>query len=403
MQTEQPLRPSSLPISVSADAPLAPTNLFSRPLADRPILYIDMRIISAQFAAFRQHFPQFDVHYAMKCNPDRPVLEHVASLGGNFEIASYAELAMLRRIGVAPSEVLYSNPVKSLRDIRLTYRAGVRCFSFQSEDELDKFAAVTKGVTKESDKIHAYIRLATPTGESSVSSEGKFGLPAADADHQARVVALLVQARARGLVPYGLAFHVGTQMENLHAWDVPMRNAATIMTLLDAQGIRLEMLDIGGGFPAHHAVGLPSLAAFGTAITQALSQLPYQPAKRAIEPGRALVSDAGAIVAEVYGTATREGRRWAYLSVGAFNGMMEALETGTELCYPMVDSRGSRAQDPFTVSGPSCDSQDTIAQAQLLSADLRAGDKVIIYTTGAYTTAYASHFNGFKPPRILYV
>jgi ornithine decarboxylase len=336
----------------------------------------------------------------MKCNPDAPVLERVHSLGGKFEIASYAELRMLQRIGADPASVLYSNPVKSRRDIKLAYKAGVRCFSFQSEDELDKLAAV---VSAKSDKPKVYLRLATLAAESLVASEAKFGQSATGPSDRAHVVELLLKARDRGLEPYGLAFHVGSQMEDPHAWDAPIRNVAAIMTELAAKGVRLGMLDIGGGFPAYHDDNTPDIAVFGKVITKALRQLPYQPAKIALEPGRALVSDAGAMVAEVYGTAIREGRQWVYLSVGAFNGMMEALETGMALHYPMVDSRGSRQEAPYIVSGPSCDSQDTIAQSQSLSADLREGDRVIIYTTGAYTTAYASHFNGFKPPRIVYV
>jgi ornithine decarboxylase len=163
------------------------------------------------------------------------------------------------------------------------------------------------------------------------------------------------------------------------------------------------MVDLGGGFPAYHSIDIPALSTFGAAITRELAKLPYPLKKIALEPGRALVSDAGALVAEVYGTALRSDQRWVYISVGAFNGLMEALETDTALQFPMIDERQSPEQVAYVVSGPSCDSQDTIAMRQPLSSDICEGDRVIIYTAGAYTTAYASHFNGFEPPHIVYV
>jgi ornithine decarboxylase len=388
---------TTLPIVAGPSSALSPTSLFSQPASVEPVLYIDRSIISSKYAEFKAALPRATIHYAMKCNPEPAVLEHIKGLGGSFEIASYHELTILQEIGVDPAEVLYSNPVKSPRDIQQAYDAGLRCFAFQSEDELEKFAGL------KADDINVYLRLTTPIGKSTVASEAKFGQPAASPEEQQRALHLMEYAQERGLTPYGLAFHVGSQMEDPEAWTGSLRNVATLMELLEANGIRLEMLDMGGGFPAYHNTGIAPLAAFGDAINRELAKLPYQPRKLAIEPGRALVSDAGAMVAEVYGKALRSGQWWLYLSVGAFNGLMEALESGTELQYPMVDSRGSAEQTSYVITGPSCDSQDTISASQSLSADIVTGDRVIIYTTGAYTTAYASRFNGFERPRVVYV
>jgi ornithine decarboxylase len=388
---------TTLPINLSASSPLRPALLFAQPKATRPLVYIDLQAVSAQYTAFQRALPGVAVHYAMKCNPGKPLLQHIASLGGHFEIASYNELKKLRSIGVPAADVLYSNPVKSPRDIRLAYRAGLRCFAFQSEDELDKFAALKK------DDINVYLRLSTPLGKSTVASEAKFGQPASSPEDQQHVLRLMQMAQERDLNPYGLAFHVGSQMEDPEAWTESLRNVGSLMELLQQHGMTLTMLDIGGGFPAYHTTGIPSISAFGSAIMRELAKLPYQPQRIVIEPGRALVSNAGALVAEVYGKALRNGQWWLYLSVGAFNGLMEALESGTELQFPMTDSRDSDDKISYIVSGPSCDSQDTISMSQQLSADIQVGDRVIIYTTGAYSTAYASNFNGFETPQVTYL
>jgi len=102
----------------------------------------------------------------------------------------------------------------------------------------------------------------------------------------------------------------------------------------------------------------------------------------------------------VIGVAERRGQRWVHLDVGAFNGLMEALETGNQLRFPVSDSRRSARRRPAHLTGPTCDSQDTILYDVPMSADLAVGDRVYLHSAGAYTTAYASHFNGFDPPAV---
>jgi ornithine decarboxylase len=182
------------------------------------------------------------------------------------------------------------------------------------------------------------------------------------------------------------------------AWAPAIDEVGALLTRLAVAGIRLEMLDVGGGFPARYAEPVPELSAYGKVIGAALDRLPYRPLVAA-EPGRALVGEAGVLVTRVIGTARRGTRDWVHLDVGAFNGMMEALETGNTLAYPVSDSRRSLLA-PRHLTGPSCDSQDTILFDAALSGDLACGDRVYIGSAGAYTTAYASRFNGFDVPAV---
>ena len=172
---------------------------------------------------------------------------------------------------------------------------------------------------------------------------------------------------------------------------------ATLAELADA-GVTLEMLNIGGGFPARYGEPVPDLSVYGAVIQQALRHLPYR-LRVVAEPGRALVGEAGVLVATVIGTAVRGTQRWVHLDVGAFNGVMEALETRNTLTYPLSDSRRETTLARCHVTGPTCDSQDTILFDVALSAGLTEGDRVYIGTAGAYTTSYASTFNGFDVPR----
>ena len=101
----------------------------------------------------------------------------------------------------------------------------------------------------------------------------------------------------------------------------------------------------------------------------------------------------------VIGVAERRGRRWVHLDVGAFNGMMETLETRRELVYPLDFSpRGPRRLVAAAVTGPTCDSEDTLFLDVPVPEDLRCGDRLYILTAGAYTTAYASRLQRLRRP-----
>jgi ornithine decarboxylase len=347
---------------------------------------MDLNGVADAYLAMATALPGVAVHYAMKCNGSTPILTRLKSLGCGFEIASATELDDLLAVGVDPAEVLYSNPVKPTRHIVRAYRAGVRQFAFDSEDELDKLVEAAPGAA-------VNVRLAAHDMDSDVPSEGKFGVDAEAA------VALLLGARERGLVPYGIAFHVGSQMMRPRAWDTPLKAVGEIMGKLAADNVFLELVNVGGGFPAHYDVAPPPLAEYGAVIAAGLAALPY-PVRAAAEPGRALVAEAGTLTATVIGTALRSGRRWVHLDVGAFNGLMESLETGNRLRFPVWDSRASPARERCHLTGPTCDSQDTIMFDVEMSAGLRAGDLVYLGSAGAYTTVYASTFNGFGIPTV---
>jgi ornithine decarboxylase len=111
-----------------------------------------------------------------------------------------------------------------------------------------------------------------------------------------------------------------------------------------------------------------------------------------------MVAESGVMVSTVIGTADRSGKKWLHLDVGANNGMMEAVQTSNALLYPVHDSRKSAEKEIFTLTGPTCDSQDTILFDVPISHDIKIGDKVYFEFAGAYTTAMTENFNGFPDP-----
>src|SRR4051794_20673071 len=359
-----------------------------------PFLAGDTRLVAQRLVGFEAALPGVRPFYALKCNSEPEVLRTVAEHGAGFEIASLGELRMLQRVGVDPKDVLYSNTVKPAAHVRAAYEAGVWRFAIDSEGELDKIARCAPGSA-------VYVRVRVDDSGSVFPLSRKFGAEA----HHAR--ALLLQARHLGLQAYGVTFHVGSQCTSTSAWVQALSSVGRLMRQLSKDGVRLEMLDIGGGFPARYGEPATTNARIGTAGGRAPDvHLPYQPGVVAAEPGRHIVAETAVMVAEVLGGEVRAGEDWLYLDVGAYNGLMETQQTVGQWRFPLWSSRqddGAVEHVPFTVTGPSCDSSDTMFYGALLPVTMSEGDRVYVGSAGAYTLSYASHFNGFPPPATYFV
>ncbi|WP_306216389.1 type III PLP-dependent enzyme [Actinoplanes sp. RD1] len=366
------------------------TRTAARPVHAGPVLEMRAARIVAALDSFRAAFPGVRPFYATKCNTHPGVLSTLHAAGSGFEVASVQEIELLTETGVQPYDMLFSNPVRAREQTARAAAAGVYRFSVDSSEELRRVAQEAPGSC-------VYARLGTFGGDDSVvPSEGKFGVDAAGA------VGLLLEAREMGLTPYGVTFHMGSQSLSPTALDRPLRDVAAIMDRLLRAGIRLQMVDIGGGFPARYDEPVPALTEFGQVAAAGVARLPY-PVEVFAEPGRALVAEAGTFRCRVIGVAQRPSGWWAHTDLGVFNGMMEVLESGGGLHYPIHDTRRTRMRRCYHLTGPTCDSQDTFARDVLLSADLREGDELLIGSAGAYTSVYASRFNGFAPPRVVMI
>jgi ornithine decarboxylase len=359
-----------------------------------PFLALDLSTLEDRYSSLLKAIPELQVHYAVKCNPAPAILTRLSDLGCRFEVASLGELELLHGLGVDAEGVLFSNPVKPPAHIEAAWDAGLWRFAFDSETELHKLAQYAPGAA-------VYARVRVDDGNSRFPLSRKFGAEAGVTR------SLMLLARELGLRPYGLTFHVGSQCTSPSAWRSGIAVASRLMERLERDGIRIDMVDLGGGLPATYLEPVPPIDDFGHAITSAVHDLlPYQPEILVMEPGRYLVGECGVMVANVLGRGERAGEDWLYLDVGVYNGLMETQQLHNNWAYPLSTSRWAQTALPtshFTVAGPSCDSADTMFIGVPLPASLTVDDRIYIGTAGAYTTSYASNFNGFPAPQPIVV
>jgi len=349
---------------------------------DKPFLLIDSSIVREKAQRFAAAMPRVRPHYAVKANPDPRVLQTLRGEGTGFEIASIAELDLLLSLGVPAVEIFYSNPVKSREYVAYAAAKGVEWYVIDSVDELKKIIAV-----KADAKL--YLRIDTPNIGSDWPLGGKFG---AHATEVRDVVATAARLKADLA---GVAFHVGSQCRNPENWRVGIEKSRTVFDQMLKAGLNPRLLNIGGGFPVRHVKPIPSIEVIGEVVNRALDAFPAE-VRVIAEPGRFMVSDAGYFVCRIMGTATRASKRWMHLDAGLFGGIIETTEG---LKYKVRTER-SGPDIPWNVAGPTCDSIDVVMRDELLPSDLQEGDYIYIKNAGAYTTAYASNFNGFPLPEV---
>lgn len=361
-----------------------------------PCLVIDVDTVLERYAALTATFPSARVQYAVKANPSPAVLAALTTAGAAFDVASPAEVDLCLAAGADGGRLSYGNTVKKPADIARAHAAGVREFVFEAEGDLVNLAAHAPGAAVSARLLVDGPASVTPFGR-------KFGTSVD------RAADLLVRAAELGLDPVGASFHVGSQQLDPSAWDAGVASAARVFALTAARGVTLRRLNVGGGLGVDYTAAAPPPAAYAAAIEASLrAHFPGQRPELVLEPGRAVVAEAGLLRAEVVLVSIKPGaddhdERWVYLDVGRYNGLAETENEAIPYRFEPVDATAGDAEDgPVIIAGPTCDGDDVLYQHERyrLPLSLRGGDRLDILAAGAYTASYSSvAFNGIEPLR----
>lgn len=362
-----------------------------------PNIVVNLNTIKRNFLTLKDSFPYAKIFYAIKANPGEPVLQMLAEMGSNFDIASRYELDMISKFVNDPSRFSYGNTIKKSSDIKYFYEKGVRIFATDSKDDL-------KNIAKNAPGSKVYVRILVENSDTADwPLSRKFGC------HPDMAYNLLVQAKEQGLIPYGVSFHVGSQQRDIGAWNDAIAKVKYLFNSLEEEeNIKLQMIDMGGGFPATYVDPTNELSVYASEITRFLTEdfgddLP----EIILEPGRSLVGDSGILTSEVI-LASRKNNtaltRWVYIDAGKFNGLIETIDECIK--YPVITTKDGDKEGEVIIAGPTCDSMDVMYETTKykLPVTLKQGDRMYWLSTGAYTTTYASvAFNGFPPIQTYYI
>ncbi|MCJ9430539.1 type III PLP-dependent enzyme [Kordiimonas marina] len=319
--------------------------------------------------------------YAVKANPHPAVLKLLWRAGvRRFDVASLREVELVSDL-LPGAELYFMHPVKSRQAIRFAYGRGVRAFSFDSMDELNKIEAETGGASD----ISLFLRLQVEGGGAAYALGGKFGATLMEAP--------LLLSRARRMAQkIGVCFHVGSQCMQPGAYREAL---VKVSAMLQGAGISLDVIDVGGGFPVPYpGMEPPAMQVYFDAIHTALDDCGFADTETLCEPGRALVAKAGAVAVRV------EMRRGddLYLNDGTYGALFDAGVPGWQFPMAVHTADGRKlalGQTGFRFFGPTCDSCDKMEGPFFLPDDIEEGDWIVIQHLGAYGFTMQTRFNGF--------
>ncbi len=347
-----------------------------------PVYTLNPKQIEDTAAGFVQAFSGKTM-FAVKTNPHPIAIANLYKGGVHrFDVASLEEMRLVR--SVAPkAELYFMHPIKSSESIRAAYyEFGVRSFVLDHHDELSKILRETNNASD----LNLFVRLGLPkNANASIDLSAKFGA-------MPDMATSLLRACREHCVKLGLAFHVGTQISDAAAYA----NAIHIVRgVLERSAVRVDSLDIGGGFPVPYAdEDVPSIHTCLDVVRTALQCARLDHMELLAEPGRALVAQGGSLVVRV---EARRGNR-LYINDGTYGGLFDAgkwLNTR----FPVQAIRGHGAFDDaleaYSLAGPTCDSLDMMEGPFMLPADIREGDWIEVKNTGAYSQSMRTNFNGF--------
>ncbi len=329
---------------------------------------------------FVEKFPGKSL-YAVKANPSPELLQILWDSGvTHYDVASLGEVRLVAQT-LPQATLCFMHPVKAEEAIEEAYFTyGVKTFSLDTLDELDKIMRATRGATD----LSLLVRIRVSSEHSKLSLASKFGADAAE------LKPLLFAAR-QAADALGICFHVGSQAMS------PAAYAEALSKVRDAiveATVTVDIVDVGGGFPSWYpGMEPPALEGYFDVISDAYEALPISySAELWCEPGRAMCAEYASILVRV------EKRRGSelYINDGAYGALFDAAHIGWRYPVQLVREVDSDTRDmPFSFYGPTCDDLDHMAGPFDLPADVQAGDYIEIGMLGAYGCAMRTGFNGF--------
>jgi|UniRef100_UPI00404A3B77 ornithine decarboxylase len=361
-----------------------------------PLFVVDHAALRKAYREFRRHLPRVQVYYAVKANPDAEIVRTLFAEGASFDVASMPEFMIVyQNIKRMPAKerqqwiwdkIIYANPTKPVDTLEQLnkYKPLV---TFDNLEEIHK-------IKRHAPNAGLALRLKVPNTGAMVELSSKFGASPGEA------VDLILEADRVGLTVEGISFHVGSQTTNFDNYVQALSLSANIFKEARDRGYtKMNLLDIGGGFPAPYDASVRPFPELAKVINTELDRLFPKDIEILAEPGRFLAAVCGTSIAAIIGKAVRDGKTSYYINDGVYHTYSGVI---FDHCKYPVHAFKKGKTSICSVFGPTCDALDVISMAENLP-DLQRDDLVYSVNIGAYSHASATYFNGFPPAKVVHV
>ena len=346
-------------------------------------------------AALEQQWQAFDrafneqahlICYAVKANSNIAILNLLARLGSGFDIVSLGELKRVIAAGGDPNKIVFSGVGKRVDEILAALRVGIHCFNIEVSDELDRInrlAAQLNVIAPVSFRVNPDVDAKTHPYISTGLKENKFGIDIEQA---------LVEYRRAAAMPnikvVGIDCHIGSQLTETRPFLDALDKVLNLVAKLEAEGINLQHLDLGGGLGICYKDEQPPKPA--DYIQAILARLGKPAVQILLEPGRAIIGNAGILVTQVEYLKMTPHKNFAVVDAAMNDLIRPALYQAWQDIIP-VNRQSEAAQTSWDIVGPVCETGDFLGKDRPLK--IAQGDLLAIGSSGAYGFSMSSNYN----------
>jgi len=346
-------------------------------------------------ATLERHWRAFDdalrnrrhlVCFAVKANSNLGVLNVLARLGSGFDIVSVGELERVLRAGGDPAKVVFSGVGKRADEMRRALEIGIRCFNVESAPELERLNQVAGDLGRVAPvalRVNPDVDAGTHPYISTGLKENKFGIDIATARELYRRAAELPHIKVSGV-----DCHIGSQLTSIAPFLDALERVLALVDELKADGIEIDHLDLGGGLGIRYTNETPpEPEEYARALDTRLGDLPYE---ILVEPGRAIVGNAGILLTRVEYLKRNDHKGFALID-GAMNDLIRpSLYQAYQQIIPALRNGGGEA-GVWDLVGPICETGDFLGKQRELT--LQPGDLLAVRSSGAYGFTMSSNYN----------
>ena len=362
-----------------------------------PLFVVDHEELRRNYAMFKKCLPRVQAYYAVKANPDPAIVKTLFDAGASFDVASMPEFHIVheyikdmpdkQRQAWIWDKIIYANPIKANETLQELnpYKPLVTYDNYEEIRKIKKYAP----------QAGLALRLKVPNTGAMVELSSKFGAAPGEA------VDLILAADKVGLTVEGISFHVGSQTTNFKNYVAAINLAANIFKEARDRGYtRMNLLDIGGGFPAPYDATVKPFRELAGIINREINRLFPKNIQILAEPGRFLCATTGTAVSKIIGKAIRDQKLCYYINDGVYHTFSGVI---FDHCHYHLNSFKRGPTQICSVFGPTCDALDVVSMAENLPSNLQLGDLLYSEQIGAYSHASSTYFNGFPPANVVHL
>jgi len=353
-----------------------PTYVYSRATIERHWLAFDAALAGVDHL----------VCYAVKANSNLAVLNLMARMGSGFDIVSVGELERVIAAGGDPAKVVFSGVGKRSDEIQRALEVGIHCFNVESESELERINAVAQMIGVKAPislRVNPDVDAKTHPYISTGLKQNKFGIAI---EHAMAVYMRAAEMEHLNLI--GVDCHIGSQLTDITPFVDALERVLKLVDDLYMKGIALSHIDLGGGLGITYRDETPPLP--GDYAASLLDKLAGRDLKVLIEPGRAIVGNAGMLLTKVEYLKHHEEKNFAIVDAAMNDLMRPALYQAWQAIIPVLP-RENEDTKLYDVVGPVCETGDFLGKERILA--IREGDLLAVRSSGAYGFTMSSNYN----------